>query len=212
MKKLIKIKVATPPKLINVGLIFFLCIALAFIAGCKKDASSPDGGDGNTSITYINNSFKPVNITVNGVSKIIGAGSNAIFTGAAGSDATGTAFSSGLTSSGTQVGLQITWAIANTFPATGNVTHNLNVGPDLFFLRVTNSSALQMTKLYVNYGTAAQTLDNITIPNDGNIYDIGYYKAFTNSNARAESGGTYWYWASLSLPFTNNQTIKVAGN
>ena len=86
------------------------------------------------------------------------------------------------------------------------------MGTNYFYLKLVNSSAAPITKLYVNYGLQAQTLDNITIPNDGKTYSIGYYSAYSNSNARAENATSYWYWASLSLANTQNQSITLTAN
>jgi hypothetical protein len=79
-------------------------------------------------------------------------------------------------------------------------------------LKVINTSTKPILKLYVNYGLVAQTLDNITIPNDGLTYTLGYYQAYSNSNVRAENGTTFWNWNPLNLPFTNNQVKILTAN
>jgi hypothetical protein len=140
-------------------------------------------------------------------------GGSAVFTGTAGAAASGTASTSGVTSSNTQVGLKISWTYNLTFPAAStNLNYKLDVGSNYFFLKIRNSSAYQLLKVYVNYGLVAQTLDIITIPNDGQTYNIGYYSAYTNSNVRAENGTTYWSWPTLGLPFTVDQSQTVVAN
>lgn len=173
---------------------------------------STGGGTSTSTITYANASFTSINITVNGVAKTIAVGGNVVYTGTPNAAATGTASTSGKTTSGTIVGNTISWALNSVFPASGNSTNTLNVGGDSFFLKVKNASSKSITKLYVNYGLTPQTLDNVTIANDSQVYSLGYYKAYTNSNVRAENGTTYWSWNSLNLPFTQNQSVTVTAN
>jgi hypothetical protein len=180
--------------------------------GGTGNGGGNSGGITSSTISYLNNSFKNVTITVNNQTKTIAPGNTVAFTGTPGSLATGTASSSGQTSSGTQVGLKITWALSNTFPASGALSVPLNVGSNFFFLRIINNSAYTINSLYVNYGLQAQSQDNISIPDDGNTYDIGYYSAYSNSNVRAESGSLYWLWSSLNLPYTQNQSTTVTAN
>ena len=124
----------------------------------------------------------------------------------------GTATTSGKTSSGTTVGSTMSWTLNNTFPTSGNLNSNLNVGGDYFFLKVKNASPKSINKVYVNYGLVNQTLDNVVIANDSQTYNLGYYKAFSNSNVRGENGTYAWSWNTLSLPFTQNQSFTVVAN
>jgi hypothetical protein len=170
------------------------------------------GGGGQTStITFVNPAFTPIDITFNGQTKTAPVGGNAIFTGTANTAGTGTASTSGKTSSGTQVGLLLTWnSFTVSFPTAGtNLNSPLNVGGEYFFLKMSNISALTIQKVYVNYNTVSQTLDNISIPNNGITYNIGYYKAYSNSSVRAESGSSDWTWITLNLTTTKNQTRTV---
>lgn len=171
------------------------------------------GGTSTTStITYINASFTSINITINGVAKTIAAGGNAQYSGTPNAAATGTATTSGKTSSGAIVGGTYTWTLSNTFPTSGTLNNTLNVGGDMFFLKVKNTSSKPISKVYVNYGLVNQTLDNVVIANDSQVYGLGYYKAFSNSNVRGENGTTSWSWNTLSLPFTANQSFTVVAN
>jgi hypothetical protein len=178
---------------------------IVFFSQCKKDLESLLNP--NSTVTFINPTYTTISINFNGESKTIPAGGSAIFTGTANTSSYGSAQTSGQTTSGTQVGALMTWTISQAFPSgNGNIDYTLNIGSDYFFLKVINQSSVTIQKIYVNYGLVTQTLDNISIPNNGTTYNIGYYKAYTNSNVRAESGATYWYWNPLSLPFNNNQS------
>lgn len=174
----------------------------------------PTTGGTNTTITFANKSFLPIDITFNGETKVIPYNSNATFTGKAGNRATGTASCVNKTVQGDQIGLKMSWNLDATFPASGNSTTNLNVGTDYFFLQLTNKSGTQINKLLVNYGLQSQTQDNIVIPADSKLYNIGYYRAYNNSNVRAENTSTnsFWSWATLSLPFTLNQSKSLTAN
>jgi len=170
------------------------------------------GGGSTTTITFVNPTYTTMDISFNGQTKTAAAGSSAVFSGTANSSATGTATTSGKTTSGTQVGSLLTWNISQAFPASGNLNYTLNAGPDYFFLKMKNQSSLGIQKVYVNYGLVNQTVDNISVPNNGTVYNLGYYKAFSNSNVRAENGNNYWLWSTLSLPYINNQSITVTAN
>jgi hypothetical protein len=171
------------------------------------------GSGSQSSITYKNDTFTPVDITVNSSSKTISPGSTTSFSGEPNAAASGSANTSGKTSQGTQVGLLMSWGFNDNFPASGNKIVNLDIAGQYFFLRIKNNNATtSFNKLYVNYGLVDQTVDNISIPNDGNLYNIGYYKAYSNSNVRAENGNLYWFWSSLNLPFSQNQSISIVAN
>lgn len=174
--------------------------------------NSGNNGTGQTStITFTNPTFTPIDITFNGQTKTAPVGGNAIFTGKANSDGTGAASTSGKISSGTLVGSLLTWnTFTLKFPSAGtNKNSPLNVGSDFFFLKMKNTSSYTIRKVYVNYGLQAQSVDNITIPNDGVVYNLGYYKAYSNSNVRAESGNYSWSFNTLNLAFTNNQSTLL---
>jgi hypothetical protein len=202
-----------------------LLVITLLLTACSKsgdpgsgsgNASGGNGGSSgtgnNSTLVYVNSTYTTIQLTANNQTQNVVAGASVSFIGTPGSTLNGTAVTSGLTSSGTQVGLQMAWTLSNSFPASGSFSTNLNTSADYFFLQVINSSGLQMNKLYVNYALQAQTLDNVTIPNDGKTYNIGYYHAYSNSNARAESGTTYWSWPNLNLPGTVNQATVLTAN
>ncbi len=178
------------------------------LPGCQTACSS------NSSITFQNNSFTSIEITFNGITQTIPPGGTAVFYGTPGTLATGTAETSGNTSSGTQVGSKLIWNLSTQFPSSGNATTNLNVGSDWFFIKIKNNGTKPLENFYVNYGLQSQTLDNITIPNNNQGYNIGYYKAWSNSNVRTDLQGTSqyvtWYQGTnFTLPFTINQVANL---
>lgn len=204
-----------------------LCIGIFFAllaTSCKKDSNSPAGNNGNgnnnngngnnsnSTITYVNDTYTPITIIINNQTQTIAIGSKVVIKGAPGTNITGTASTSGETSTGTQVGLLISWNLNNTFPSSGNFSENLDVGSNYFFLKIQNKSNLSITRIFVNYGLAPQTEDDVTVNNNSIVYSIGYYQAFTNSNVRGENGQVYWQWNNLNLSFANNQSTTVIAN
>ena len=188
-----------------------LLSCLVFFTHCKKDIEALLSQT--STITFINPTYTTISISFNGETKTIAPGGSVVFTGDADAYATGTASTSGQTSSGSQVGLMMTWSLVKYFPTGGdNINSTLNVGSDYFFLKMANQSTINIQKVYVNYGTSEQTVDNLLIPNNGVTYSIGYYKAYTNSSVRAENGATYWSWTSLGLPWSNNQAKTVTAS
>jgi hypothetical protein len=204
----------------------FSTLALAFalfLTSCSKTTPDPtnsgsgsgtngSGGNGsgnngptNTSLVYVNDTYTPINITVNGATSSIPAGQSVTFKGAAGSANTGTATTSGVTSTNTTVGLVMSWAINDVFPSSGSANKTLDVGANYFFLKITNQSSYAVNGVYVNYGLVAQTLDNITF--GSGTYNVGYYAAYSNSNVRCISNsGVYWQ-SNVTLSNTENQSF-----
>ena len=161
-----------------------------------------------TSISYTNTTFTPIQITSNGVTSTIAVGGSVTYTGQFGTTNSYTAYTYGTTNTGTQIGGKITWSDSHTFPSSGTTTIPLNVEATIFFLKVKNSNASHSASgVYVNYNTTSQSFDNISIPNDGNTYGVGYYPAFTNTEiyilANPSSAG---YWAQYPIfNFVPNQ-------
>jgi hypothetical protein len=178
----------------------------------SSSGSGSNSGSGSTTgvITYTNHTFTPITLTINSQVQTVAVGSSATVSGTPGTTYSGTAVTSGSTSGGTQVGLKLTWNLNGTFPSNSSSV-SLDVISDYFFVFITNNHASKtITQVYVNYGLTSQTLDNISIPNNGTKYGIGYYKAYTNSNVRLESPNSYWYWSTLGLHGTSNQSVSLA--
>jgi hypothetical protein len=125
---------------------FYLIFSLSvYIIACTKSAPAPSGlnnsngngrSSGNTTstLTYINDTYTRIIVIFNNQIQTIQVGSNIVFSGTPGSKLSGTASTSGQTSTGTQVGLQLAWNINNTFPASGNASTDLDATSDFFFL------------------------------------------------------------------------------
>jgi len=173
-------------------------------------------GVGNTSITFENPAFTPITITLGGATQTIQPSAKVSFQGKAGSQTTFNASTSGRTSTGDIVGLEITWSSSINFPNSGNTNYPLNVSSNIFFLIVKNNSIRKINKVLVNYQLQSGTTENLAIPNDKQSYRLGYYKAFSNSNVRFENTDVNWYWqfnsSDLRLPFTQNQFITLNAN
>ncbi len=167
-------------------------------------------------ITFNNTVYTDIDITISGYgTKVAPPGGNVTFnlSGNPGSF-TYHAETAGYTTGGTRIGKLVTWDYTNDVSGLTSATYNLNVGSSLFFLRMQNSGTVDLNPLYVNYGTTAQTMDNIVIPKGGTIYRIGYYEAYTNTQVRAYKSGIsgYIYWdqgTHFTLPFTSNQTVTL---
>ncbi len=213
---------------------FLFLLATLLVTGCTKSTPAPTnnngsgngggnnngGGTGNgggggassSTVTFINDTYTPITINASNQTQSIPVGSQIVLTGTPGAALTGTATTSGQTSSGTQVGLLMTWNLNYTYPTSGNSSVKLDAESNYFFLKVINQSAYHMTTIYVNFGLAAQTTDNIDIPNDGKTYNIGYYNAYSNSNVKAINGNTYWLWTPITFAGLTNQALTVTGN
>lgn len=196
--------------LLRTALLLLISVSLT---QCAKEVAAIIAPTQKSTITVYNPTFTTMNITLNGESKTITSGGSAVFTGTPDASASGTASTSGKTTSGTQVGLQMVWSISQLFPSNGsNLDWTLNVDPTYFFLKIINNHpTLSMTQVIVNYGLVSQTIDNVSVPNGGLTYNIGYYRAYSNSNVRTTNGANYWFWNPLSLTFSNNQSITVTG-
>ncbi len=164
-------------------------------------------------VTFNNPIFTDIVITCYGSTKTITPGSSVTFYNILGSSVSYSAYTSGKTSGGTQVGLKLTWN--NTVDLTVDNNYTLIVSDDYFFLYLRNYGTHVLTNLYVNYGLVPQTYDNIIVPHDNVNYSIGYYKAFTNTNVRMyyqDVPASYVYWnqgSNFTLPWTDNQKAEL---
>jgi hypothetical protein len=188
--------------------IFVSISIVLLLTQCSKQDVAPTS----STITYVNDTSTPVKMVAGGQTQMIDPGKSLVFTGKPGASLTGSASTSGVTTTNKQVGGLVSWTVNDTYPASGNLTQNFDALSEVFFLEIVNNSAYTFTKVYVNYGFTSQTLDNISIPNDGNTYNIGYYKAYTNTNVRVESSNGGYAMGNISLPFTSNQTYTFSVN
>ena len=172
-----------------------------------------------TAIVYKNNTFTPITISVNDLGKTIPVGGSVSFTGKYGTDAIGTATTSGsatslgISTAGGVIGLPINWSISNTFPVSDTLRVPLDVGATYFFLRMTNKSDKNIIDYYVNYKFPyGESYEDVTIPNDSKQYDLGYYLAYQYSNVQTQSVNAKINYFTLSLPGVSNQSASVTIN
>ncbi|HLZ87138.1 MAG TPA: hypothetical protein VKQ52_07860 [Puia sp.] len=184
-------------------------VFILLLAGCSKSNDGANNNNNNnnngpstTKLIYVNDTYTPIAITVNGVTSSIAVGGSLTYTGTAGTQLSGAAHTSGLTSTGNVVGQVINWTISDQFPSSGSGTKTLDVGSNYFFLKVNNTSMYTITGVYVNFGLVPQTFDNITF--GYGLFNIGYYPAYANSNVRCISGGFFWQ-AYTNLSNAQNQ-------
>jgi len=124
---------------------------------------------------------------------------------------------SGETSSGDQVGEKIIWDFTEDVSGKLSQTFNLAVDSDWFFIFIRNNGSHDLSPFYVNYNTSYQTRDDIYIPADGTKYQIGYYRAFSDTEIRAYwyNTSTYSYWiqgTNFTLSFSENQSVTLVNN
>lgn len=175
-----------------------------FLPGCSKTSSGPSI----TTLVYVNDTYTPVSITANGITSTIPVGGSINYTATAGSSNAVTAQTSGLTSTNTVVGSVMNWTLNDVFPSSGTIRRTIDVPSQYFFLKIVNNSSYRASGLYVNYGLVSQTFDNINF--GSGTYNIGYYQAYSNSNARcASSNGGYWQM-NASLANSQNQSFTFS--
>lgn len=186
--------------------------AYSSLSACQNACSSSS----QSSITFKNNSYTDMVVQFNGQTKTAFAeGGTVIFNGSPGQSASGKATTKGTTTSGATVGLTLEWNLSYAFPSIGNSTINLNVNADFFFLRVRNQSGSNGGPLFVNHGLQSQTEDNIIIAGNGSLFDVGYYRYWSNSNVRLmvhNNPNQYWHWSSLTASPSPNRLVTVQAN
>ncbi|MBL7994063.1 hypothetical protein JNM05_01715 [bacterium] len=193
--------------------VWVLAVTLLSINGCtsKTSGSSSKQFD----IIFVNNLYTDIALTLTGEgSDVISPGDSVIFTLNENPGSFGyTAETSGETSGGTQIGLLITWNYTDIDVSTLEYKRiNLILTSSYFFMRMRNNGSHVLSPIYVNYGLTDQTMDNISIPFDNVLYNIGYYRAFSNTQVRGYWTGTttYAYWdqgTHFTFPGTNNQMV-----
>ena len=128
------------------------------------------------------------------------------------------ATSGGKTSSDTDIGLQFEWDLDVDLTDMDYDFVDLIIGQSYFFLQYQNNGGINLTPLYVNYGSADQTMDNIFLPNDNVKYNTGYYRANAGNEIRTywdDQSGTYWFSTEgthYSYPSGNNKLVLITVN
>jgi len=170
-------------------------------------------------VTFNNQSFTEIELSVDGQgTNTIDAGASLTLTYSVNPGSlVCSAETSGETASGDQVGEKIIWDFTEEVTGKFSQTFNLVVDSDWFFIYIQNNGPHDLGPLYVNPNTSYQTRDDIYIPANGIEYQIGYYRAFTDTEVRAYWYDTnyYAYWiqgSNFTLPFTENQSITLVNN
>lgn len=189
-----------------------LCLPVLFLlASCHIHEGRPP-----FLAKFQNMLYTDINITVDGYgSKVIAPGETVTFR-IERNDQTYRyeAETTGSTNSGDPIGLTIEWERTRDISGESYTTY-LITDEDLFFLKMRNTGHHDLRPLYVNYGLNYQTLDEITIPGNGVLYNTGYYRAFTNTEVRAywlDMPSDYTYWVQgdhFHFPWQENQSVTL---
>ena len=171
-------------------------------------------GTNTTDVTFTNPVFTDIHVTFNGYTQVISPGGSVTFYSVTGSYLEMTAYTSGTTTTGSQVGELLSWDSWLTLTG-GTQSFELDVLSNTFFIYMQNSGTHDLINLYVNYGLTDQSYDNILVPPDGVKYNIGYYPAHSNTEVRMyyqDQPTWYTYWdqgTHFTLPWTDNQSAYL---
>ncbi len=191
-----------------------LCLAALFLASCHIHVVDPPVVP--FSAKFTNMLYTDISIEVDGYgSEVIAPGETVTFK-IQKSDQTYhyEAETSGVSASGAQIGLTVEWSKTRSISGDSYNTYLITAN-DMFFLKMRNTGWHDLRPLYVNYGLADQTVDNITIPGNGVIYNTGYYMAYTNTRVYAtwvDMPLDYTYWNQgyhFTFPWTENQSVTL---
>lgn len=165
-----------------------------------------------TTLNYKNNAPTSVTLIINGATYTIPYGGSISVTGLYDDQAIAYISANGANSSGGLIGEIVSFSLVRRFPSSGSTNVNIDIPADYFFLQAKNSGSEAVTKFYVNYTLASQSLQLVNLPNNSVTYNTGYFKAFSNSNVRFESATLYWYFNPIPLTFFPNQISTLTLN
>ena len=118
------------------------------------------------------------------------------------------ATTNGKTTNGTVIGVTLNWSGSGNVSSFVAAKVSVAVPSTYFFLYLRNSGTFTWYPIRVNAGLSDQTTDYISIPNDGNAYRTGYYKAHNGAYVRAYNGSTsssYIQWTLSGFTSDENQ-------
>lgn len=170
------------------------------------------------SITFFNPCYTPITIKQKGFAETheIAVAARYSFVMASNPSNFGyEASTQGKAADNTVLGLNIKWDETLDVSQEPSPIYDLNMNKNFFFMKVRNKGTYKLDKWSINNGTQQQIDDNITIPNDGNIYNFGYYDALSNTKVYAHLVGTTnsdAYWANgqhFTFPNTINQMVLL---
>jgi len=174
-------------------------------------------------VTYKNNTFTPITMTVtNGATSVLAVGKSMTVQGTFGTAVVGTATTSGSASSlgidipGGSIGVIINWQLNNAFSSKAKDTTNqsLDVPASYYFLRMANRTGVNVIHYTANTSGIDSLGQDITVPNTGLTYDLGYYLAKPNNGTNVQtilSSGKIQL-STITLPYTTDQTATLTLN
>ncbi len=127
-----------------------------------------------SNVFFRNNTFTPVDLLIKGKVYRIDSGKTKNFTGNYGDSLVYKASTKGTYGINVEMGTFTAY-----FPQFGTVAQDLNIDSVFFFLKAVNnptSTIPLIQQVYTNLGTVDSMLDVASIPNDGKVQNIGYYK------------------------------------
>src|SRR3989339_448612 len=175
-----------------------------------------------TNLTFNNKIFTPIIVTCNNETQTIAVGGSVSYA-ITGTSVNYTASTKGTTSSGSLIGLEMTWANSVTLSGSSQ-SLDLITSSSYFFLKIQNSGYSTLTDLWVNKDLASElNYPTVTFPwssTSSPTYETGYFRAWTNSNIKISyvpaDGLTYYYYllqgTTYSSPFTGNFTLPFTEN
>jgi len=115
------------------------------------------------------------------------------------------------------LGQNLEWHIDTTINSWHNITYPLQIGPDYFLLKMINNSPENMIYLKVSSGQTDYSYSfDVTIPNDGRTYNLGYYRTLSDLSVIARNGDQQgWEWdcgRDFHYPNLWNQWVRVTKN
>jgi len=167
-----------------------------------------------TDITFNNNTFKPISITVDYIEKTIPVEGSVTYYDLEGTSIDYYAETSGTTTTGTIVGELLTWNYSIELTG-GSLEWNLNISSDYYFMTIANSGTHVLTPLEVTQGLSDVLTEYISIPNNGTKYNIGYYKAYSGTVVKGyfeDDPGRWVFWENLTFAGTINQSKELTSS
>lgn len=167
--------------------LFLTLFAMAFgFVSCEEEVATVD-------VKFYNNGYTEATLTVDGEDKTVAADGMVTFEIEEGAEFTFEGVTQGAK------GIEITWGPLN-LTAEADETQNsydIDVAQDYFFLGIAHDKAgeADIDRLVVNkQDDMAKTDEEVYIPQDGVVYDVGYYKALTGNYIYAYHAGTGDFW------------------
>jgi hypothetical protein len=160
--------------------------------------------DKNT-IEFKNNAPAAIYIDLDGKTDTIAPNSSFLYSGRKNSRVKTNAYSYVFNSKGIMFGTKIQWNIDTLVHSDGNYIYNLDVNSSFFFLRITNNSGANITDISVNSNDPNEKVTvKTTVPNDGRIYYLGYYRVLPDTKIVLVNANNY------SLNWTSGSNLHFA--